>query len=259
MVRFVAAGDDDIDALRPVLIEHGVVTRPAGTWTPTVHAFLRHLRSQGLTCVPEPIAIDGDVERLVAIEGDSGSDGWVHQHSDVGLCSAARLLRSIHDASVGWHPPMNAVFRIPDVASEGETVWCHGDVGPWNMVWQGDCAVGLIDWDFLHRGSRLDDVAYGLRWFTPARDDENALEWHHFPTVPDRAHRVRVFLDAYGGLPPFDVAETIAGRMELTMAQELALAEAGVEPQRTWVAEGSQERIAGEVRWVREHAHLLTP
>lgn len=36
---------------------------------------------------------------------------------------------------------------------------CHGDVGPWNMVSQGDEAVGLIDWDFLHRGPRLDDVA----------------------------------------------------------------------------------------------------
>jgi Ser/Thr protein kinase RdoA (MazF antagonist) len=127
------------------------------------------------------------------------------------------------------------------------------------MVWQGEEAVGLIDWDFLHRGPRLDDVAYALRWFTPARDDESALGWHHFPAVPDRAHRVRVFLDTYGGLPPFDVAEAIAARMEITMGHELALAEAGVEPQRTWVAEGSQEWAAGEARWVREHAHLLTP
>ena len=251
--------DDDIDALRPISIKDGVVTRPAGPWSPTVHAFLRYLRSQGLTCISDPIAIDGDVERLVVIEGDAGADGWAHQHSDAGLRSAVRLLRSVHDASVGWHPPTDAVFRTPDVASNGETVWCHGDVGPWNMVWHGDEAVGLIDWDFLHRGPRLDDVAYALRWFTPARDDENALDWHHFPTVPDRAHRVQVFLDAYGGLPPFDVAETIAARMEITMGHERALAEAGVEPQRTWVAEGSQEWAAGEARWVREHAHLLTP
>lgn len=127
------------------------------------------------------------------------------------------------------------------------------------MVWRGDEAVGLIDWDFLHRGPRLDDIAYALQWFTPARDDENALDWHHFPAVPDRAHRVRVFLETYGGVEPFDVAETIAARMEVTMAHELALAEAGVEPQRTWVAEGSQEWATGEARWVREHAHLLAP
>jgi aminoglycoside phosphotransferase (APT) family kinase protein len=250
---------DDVDELRPVRVEDGVVTRPAAAWSETVHSFLRHLRSQGLTCVPEPLEVVDGVERLVAIGGDSGADGWVHQHSEAGLRSAVALLRKVHDASVGWQPPRGAAFCAAEVATDGEAVWCHGDVGPWNMVWQGDEAVGLIDWDFLHRGPRLDDVAYALRWFTPARDDRSALEWHHFPTVPDRARRVRVFLDSYGDLPPFDVAETIAARMETTMALELSLAEAGVEPQRTWVAEGSQEWAAAEARWVREHAHLLTP
>ena len=195
----------------------------------------------------------------MAIEGDSGADGWAHQHSDAGLRSAAGLLRTLHDASAGWKPPTGAVLCAPDVESGKEIVWCHGDVEPWNMVWHGDDAVGLIDWDFLHRGPRLDDVAYALQWFTPARDDENVLDWHHFPSVPDRAARVRIFLQTYGGLPSFDVAETIATRMESTMAMELSLAEAGVEPQRTRVAEGSQEWATGEARWVREHADLLKP
>jgi hypothetical protein len=255
----VASTDDGMDALRPVSISDGVVTRPASAWSPTVHAFLRYLRGRGLTCVPEPISIEGDVERLVAIEGDSGADGWVHTHSEAGLRSAVRLLRTVHDASVGWEPPPDAVFCAPPVESDSESVWCHGDVGPWNMVWDGDEAVGLIDWDFLHRAPRLDDVAYALRWFAPARDDEMALDWHHFPAVPDRARRIRIFLETYGGLTAFDVAESIAARMEVTMAMELSLAEAGVEPQRTWVAEGSQEWAAGEVRWVRGHGDLLTP
>ena len=257
--------DDDVtSALRPVTVEAGVVTRPAAAWTPTVHAFLRHLRAQGLTCVPEPLGvdreIDGGVERLVAIDGDSGGAGWAHQHSEDGMRSAARLLREVHDASVGWEPPADAVLGAPDVAAEpGEVVWCHGDVGPWNMVWRDGEAVALIDWDFLHRGPRLDDVAYALGWFVPARDDDLARTWHHFPAVPDRPARVRAFLDAYGGLPPFDVPAAIASRMEATMALELSLAEAGVEPQRTWVADGSQEEAAREVRWVREHADLLRP
>jgi aminoglycoside phosphotransferase (APT) family kinase protein len=255
----VASTDDGGDALRPVSIEDGVVTRPASSWSTTVHAFLRYLRGQGLACVPEPIGVDGNVERLVVIEGDAGGDSWAHQHSEAGLRSAARLLRTIHDASIGWEPPADAVFGAPDVESEAEIVWCHGDVGPWNMVWHGDEAVGLFDWDFLHRGPRLDDVAYALQWFTPARSDENALNWHHFPTVPDRAARVRAFLQTYGGLQSFDVAEAIASRMEATMALELSLAQAGVEPQRTWVAEGSQEWAAAEARWVREHANLLEP
>jgi hypothetical protein len=78
--------------------------------------------------------------------------------------------------------------------------------------------------------------------------------------VPDRAARIREFLDAYGEeLPDFDVVEAIATRMEETMALELSVANEGVEPQRTWVEEGSQEWEAGEVRWVRENGHLLRP
>ena len=55
-----------------------------------------------------------------------------------------------------------------------------------------------------------------------ARSDEMALTWHHFPTVPDRAARVRVFLQTSGGLPSFDVAEAKATRMEAAMAREHA-------------------------------------
>ncbi len=44
-----------------------------------------------------------------------------------------------------------------------------------------------------------------------------------------------------------------------SMALGLSLAEAGVEPQRTWIADGSQEWAAREVRWVRDHEHLLRP
>lgn len=256
----VTPTDDSVtQALRPIEIEDGVVTRPASTWTPTVHAFLLHLRAQGLSSVPEPLGIDGDVERLAVIEGDAGGAGWKHQHSDEGLRSAARLLRTIHDASIGWIPPDGAVFRAPHVTSDSEpSVWCHGDFGPWNVVWREGEAVGLIDWDFLHHAPPLDDVAYALRWFAPARSDEMALTWHHFPAVPDRAARIRVFLDAYGdGLPEVDVAEAIATRMQATMALELSLANEGVEPQRTWVEEGSQDWEAGEVRWVRENGDLL--
>ena len=76
--------------------------------------------------------------------------------------------------------------------------------------------------------------------------------------MPDRAARISTFLDAYGeGLPAFDVAEAVANRMGVTMALELSLADEGVEPQRTWVEEGSQEWAAGEVRWVRDNADLL--
>src|SRR4051812_1648434 len=85
------------DRFRRVRLTDETVTRPAGPQARTVHAFLRHLRGQGLDCVPEPLSLDGATETLRYIHGDSGGDGWKHQHEESGLRSAARLLRRIHD------------------------------------------------------------------------------------------------------------------------------------------------------------------
>jgi len=136
-------------------------------------------------------------------------------------------------------------------------VICHGDPGPWNFVWDGDDAVGLVDWDFAHPGDPIEDVAYALKWFTPLRPDDLALSWHHFPEVPDRRHRVAVFLDEYGDLGDFDLVDAVVASTESTMARERLLAEAGVEPQRTWVAEGHLDDMAAELAWLRANRHLV--
>ncbi len=260
-------------AFRSVRIEGGIVTRPRSAVSTTVFSYLRHLRDRGLRCVPEPIDLDDRVERLRYLPGASGGDGWFHQHTEQGLSSAARLLRTIHDAGRDWSPPPDAVWGAPalgarragadgaevtdvtDVTGDdtGEIVFCHGDPGPWNFVWHDREAVGLIDWDYLHPAPRTDDVAYALHWFGPLRRDEFVLDWHHFPQLPDRRARVRAFLDAYGGLPGFDVAEAVAARIQATAELVESLARAGRQPQRSWVAGGALEREAAEIAWVRAH------
>lgn len=232
------------------------VTRPASPSSPTIHAFLRHLRDQGLTCVPEPLSLDGDTETLRFIPGDSGGDAWRHQHDEPGVRSAAGLLRRIHDASQGWTPPPGAVFQAPAVDGE-DLVWCQGDPGPWNFVWCDGEAVALLDWEFLHPGPRVDDVAYALLWFAPLRDDEDCLDWHHFPQVPDRRARIDAFLDAYGPLAAFDVADAAIDRRWSTIATMRALAERGIEPQRTWVAEGAVSVEISEIHWIDTNRYLL--
>lgn len=243
-------------AVRIVAIDDDVVTRPASASTETVHSLLHHLRGQGLDCVPEPLGVRDGRETLRFIEGDDGGDGWYHQHTDQGLASAAQLLRTIHDASRDWVPPEDVAWGAPPVPGD-ELVFCHGDPGPWNFIWRDNEAVALIDWDYLHPAPRLDDVAYALLWFAPLRADELALEWHHFPEVPDRRHRIGVFLDAYGDLPDFDVVDDVTTRLQATSDLMSSLAERGQEPQRTWVGEGALEQRAAEIAWVRDHGDLI--
>ncbi|WP_374453960.1 phosphotransferase [Nocardioides sp.] len=242
---------------RHVELADETVTRPAGPHTPTVHSFLRHLRAQGLDCVPEPVSLDGNTEALRFIEGDSGGAGWKHQHDERGLRSAAQLLRLIHDASAGWAPPDDAVFSAP--VAEGGEVFVNGDPGPWNFVWRDGEAVALIDWDFLHWAPRRSDVAYALRWFAPMRDDDAALGWHHFPKVPDRRARIDAFLDAYGMPADFDVTDAVVSRVRHTIDHMHFLADQGQEPQKTWVAEGAMEKEdLAEIAWIEENRSLFS-
>lgn len=79
---------------------------------------------------------------------------------------------------------------------------CHGDFGPWNVVWQGHLPVGLIDWDFAHPAARLHDVAYALQYVAPFRDDAECLRWLHFPEPPNRRRRLEEALFTAPRLQP---------------------------------------------------------
>lgn len=65
----------------------------------------------------------------------------------------------------------------------------HHDVAPWNLVTGPRWA--LIDWDTAAPGSRLWDLAYAIHGFVP-------LMAHPDWCRDDAAHRMRVFVDAYG-------------------------------------------------------------
>lgn len=43
------------------------VRRSAGPWTPTIHAFMRHLRASGFRCAPEPFGIDHRGREIISL------------------------------------------------------------------------------------------------------------------------------------------------------------------------------------------------
>lgn len=242
---------------RHVVIDGTVVHRPAHFWTATVQELLRHLRSAGLTSVPEPLGLDGAEETLRLIPGASGPACWPYQATDPGLRSAAVLLRKVHDATRGWTPSDGAQWAIP--AREDADVVCHGDPGPWNMVWDGPTAIGLLDWDFAHPAPAIDDVAYALEYFTPFRSDDHAIRWQGFSAPPNRRHRIEVFAQAYGLAGTEGIVDAVIARQQATIGHVRELAERGILPQRTWVADGFLDTLAERVAWSQAHRDLFEP
>jgi hypothetical protein len=78
------------------------VRRPAGAWTPTVHALLNHLVERGFTLGPRPLGYDGDGREILSyISGRTvGSSlpwpGWIWDEgllAEIGRATAAITAR----------------------------------------------------------------------------------------------------------------------------------------------------------------------
>jgi hypothetical protein len=134
------------------------VLRTAGPWTPTVHRYLRYLRTAGVTGIPQPVGVEGSRERLSFVEGEVPLyplPDWVWHDSVIE--QGARLLRKLHDASIGFGLD-GAIWQAP-VKVPAEVI-CHNDFAPHNLAFQDGEIVGAIDFDMSSPGPRLWDIAY---------------------------------------------------------------------------------------------------
>lgn len=124
----------------------GTVRRPVGPRSDFVHRLLAHLESVGFAGAPRFLGVDEMGREMLTLPPGAPLPGTVTL-SDEQLRSAARLLRSHHDA---------AASAPDDLLLTCDTV-VHGDVGPWNILWQGETATALIDFDEARPGERLLD------------------------------------------------------------------------------------------------------
>ena len=163
-----------------------------------VQALLVHLERIGFPHSPRFLDIDErGHEMLSYLPGSSGRHGWAQVVPDAGLRAFAQLLRAYHDAVADFAPAVHgwALKSRPPLAGE---IICHGDFGPWNVVWDGGRPVGLLDFELAGPAPALTDVAYALEYSVPFRDDAECLRWLAYPSPPDRRARLEAFAEAYG-------------------------------------------------------------
>ncbi|NRQ36514.1 phosphotransferase [Nonomuraea sp. NN258] len=218
------------------------VRRPMQPWSPEVHALLRHLEAVGFPYAPRVLGVDEQGrEILTFIEGESGAQSWSKVVPEAGLAAFARLLREYHDAVDGF---------------ADETI-CHGDFGPWNVVWQGSKPVGIIDWDHARPAPRQHDVAYALEYVAPFRDDTVCVRWLGYSKAPRRAQRIEAFAAAYGLTSTDGLIDAVIAVQQETLERVRRLAESGHQPQATWAADGYLEELAARRAWTEDHRHLF--
>jgi len=251
--------DEDLqsDQHRPIVRVGDTVRRPGGWWTPAVQALLRHLHDVGFVYAPRPGGVDSEGREVLSyIAGESGATGWYRIHSEQGLRRFATLLREYHEAVKDFRPSPDLEWALQP--SDPHELVCHNDFGPWNLVYDGDEPVGIIDWDFAAPGPRINDIAYALEYAVPFRDDATALSWHHFAEVPDRRARLEVFAEAYGLTDTAGLVDDVIDRQRLTIVHVEELAARDLEPQVTWVGDATLDESRRLIAWAEENRNLFT-
>lgn len=177
------------------------VRRPHQATSVVVAEYLDHLAAQGFTGAPRFLGRDAQGrDVLTFLDGNvSGSpvDDWAR--ADRLLPSVARLVRRLHDASMGWTPstpiPVPAGRPVAPLPDGEQPLVSHRDVTPQNVVVRAGEAFGLIDFDLIGWTTRAIDLANTAMHWVPLIDPSDREPGH---AGSDPGRRLRLLLDSYG-------------------------------------------------------------
>jgi aminoglycoside phosphotransferase (APT) family kinase protein len=196
------------------------VRRTAGPWTPTVHRYLEYLAAAGVDWAPKPLGIEGETEILTFVDGEVPLyplPDWVW--TDAALVDAARHLRQLHDASIGFGMDRagfgseRAIWQSPSkIPAE---VICHNDFAPHNLAFVDGQIVGAIDFDMCSPGPRIWDLAYLATRMVPLTDPTGDGATGELQT----RRRIQLLLDSYGS----DARWTEVVRIAIVRLRDLAV------------------------------------
>jgi hypothetical protein len=186
---------------------------------------LDHLARVGFDGAPRVLATGPATETLSYIEGRAAVPPLAAETlTDDALASVADLLRRYHQAASSFDPagydwprPVPARYRTGLVS--------HNDVYPANLVFRGERAIALIDFDLAGPGSAAWDFAAAARSLVPLLDEADVADSRRGRAL----ERFRILLDA-SGLPRADrrlAAEAVLANHDWTYAIVTDAAAAG--------------------------------
>jgi hypothetical protein len=200
------------------------VVRPAGPWTPTVHALLRHLERVGFPGAPRVVGDGYDDQGREVLTWIPGRIVHPRPYTEEGIWQVGRMLRALHQATATFQARPEAVWQPWTLHSRApDAVISHCNVGPWHVILHEGRPVGLIDWTLAGPTDRLDELAASGWWNAQLHDDDIA-QANGLSDAAGRALQLRSFLDGYG-LPAADRVGLVTRMIEFVIRDGAALAE----------------------------------
>ena len=178
------------------------VRRPRQDTSDRVADYLRHLEAVGFEGAPRYLGVDAQGrDVLTYLAGDvPGAPVEAWAAADDVLPGVARLLRRLHDASVGYEAPARELAPgrpHPVLPADEPRLFVQRDVTPQNTVFRGGTAWGLIDFDLCDWSTRSIDLANTAVHWIPMSDPVDRGPAYADLDV-DVVRRLGLLLDGYG-------------------------------------------------------------
>ncbi|MEI2467934.1 phosphotransferase [Niallia taxi] len=224
-----------------------------------IHKVLKHLENKGFDYAPRFLGIDEkNREILTYIEGEAGNYPLKkYMWSDNVLKEIANMLRLYHDA-VSDFSLLNEWKQMENTPEKIEVV-CHNDFAVYNIIFNNERPVGIIDFDVAAPGPRLWDIAYTLYTCVPL-----SRLWHtekgeavHYNPLKDAdriKQRVKLFFECYGvENMDKDFLDMVILRVEGLCKYMIKKAEEGDIAFQKMLDEGQLEHYQKELQFIHEH------
>jgi aminoglycoside phosphotransferase len=230
-------------------------------WKPDsvrIHTLLQHLESKGLRGVPRFLGIDDKGREVLSfIEGEAGNYPLqTYMWSDKALQEIASMLRRYHDAVRDF--PIEDWQPLDNTPQPFEVI-CHNDFAIYNIIFQNETPIGVIDFDMAAPGPRLWDIVYALYTCVPLSRlyHTEAGEAVYYDAAKDAERikkRVALFFDSYGmqGIEK-GVLEMVLLRVEALCKTMQRKASEGDKAFQKMIDEGHYDHYQKEIAFIRKH------
>jgi tRNA A-37 threonylcarbamoyl transferase component Bud32 len=223
-----------------------------------IHKLLKHLENKGFSYAPKFLGIDEKGREILSfIEGEAGNYPLKeYMWSNDVLNEIAKMLRLYHDSVMDFS--IEESWQSIDNTPQPFEVLCHNDFAIYNLIFNQERPIGIIDFDVAGPGPRLWDIAYTLYTCIPLSrvyhsetgEEVNYNSLQHADRV---SQRVKLFFESYGEAIEEDYLEMVLLRLEGLCKTIKRKASEGDIAFQKMIDEGHLEHYQSDIKFIREY------
>ncbi|MEH7237662.1 phosphotransferase [Bacillus sp. JJ1562] len=222
-----------------------------------IHKLLKHLENKGFSYAPNFLGIDEKGREILSFfKGEAGNYPLKeYMWSNDVLIEIAKMLRLYHDAVSDF--PLTDEWKPMDNTPNKIEVVCHNDFAIYNIIFNQEKPIGIIDFDVAAPGPRLWDIAYTLYTCVPLSrvyhtETGEALYYDPLQHAECIKQRVKLFFESYGKGMEVDL-EMVLLRLEGLCKYMQRKASEGDSAFQKMIDEGHLEHYQNDIKFIREH------